>query len=870
MKPWNLVGLAITLFALLALAARLDALDCNRNGSDDLDDLIAGTSRDCNLDGVPDECPAEDEPGAFGGGVWLGSVQPVKSIADMDGDGDLDLVTSFRDFLTPESYQGEFDAIVVLLNRGDGEIAREERHLLRAPLRSHFEADVDGDGDVDSVALLVEDRYSVSPRSLRVLLNQGDGALVAMNDVPVAGRAHRPSLNDVDGDGDPDFVSTDHGVYLLSAPDTIGTDLVVIYNQGGGSFGDERRFPAGDSPDAHVMTDLDGDGDLDAIVSNTGDTREGEGPTVDTVSVLRNRGDGTFDPPVPHALGYPATLLKAADLDGDGDGDILAMSWSQPRYSVLRGDGHGGFDAVEHHPLPEGVGPSLVHLGDADGDGDLDLAASRWGHDDANWVSVRINRGSATFGEPQVFAYAEEQPIDSILADLDGDGDLDIATALYDRNRVGIHWNGGAGVFSDRVDVQLWDPTMSRNNPERVSAADMDGDGAIDIVAAHCIVFGGDPRIARGEPEAGGCREFLRGDFNADGQVSLSDAIAVRRWLYNGAQGPSCMDAADANDSETIDMGDLVSIVVKLLKSDWLERLPDPLLEPGSDPTYLGIYPTRPPEGCRSYDVVPPSQGNASITFGAVTGAPGEEVEIPVLLTSDVPVEGFQLVMEYDPARLGIVSGELWTTGLSFEGTYYEADFAISGEDHPIPKLHGLSIHPEAGAFTVLVFGRSSIPPGLDILVAKIRAVVPETAEADTVVSLEPAPGSDGEGVGPYRLRNEITVESEARFVSAFSSVGVARVSIVGDQAFFRGDSNGDAAVNITDAISLLGALFLGGERPRCADAADANDDGRVDIADGLTILNFLFSGAAGLPPPHPDRGLDPTPDGLRCRGPAA
>jgi hypothetical protein len=99
--------------------------------------------------------------------------------------------------------------------------------------------------------------------------------------------------------------------------------------------------------------------------------------------------------------------------------------------------------------------------------------------------------------------------------------------------------------------------------------------------------------------------------------------------------------------------------------------------------------------------------------------------------------------------------------------------------------------------------------------------------------------------------------------------VGAARVNIVGDQAFFRGDADGDQSVNITDAIFLLGALFLGTDPPPCLDAADANDSGSLDLSDAVTILMHLFSGEADLPPPHPDSGADPTADRLHCRGAA-
>ena len=74
---------------------------------------------------------------------------------------------------------------------------------------------------------------------------------------------------------------------------------------------------------------------------------------------------------------------------------------------------------------------------------------------------------------------------------------------------------------------------------------------------------------------------------------------------------------------------------------------------------------------------------------------------------------------------------------------------------------------------------------------------------------------------------------------------------------------NSDSELDIADAEFLLSYLFASGPAPVCADAADANDDGTVDVADAITILAYLFAGAADLPPPFPDPGLDPTEDDL-------
>ena len=84
---------------------------------------------------------------------------------------------------------------------------------------------------------------------------------------------------------------------------------------------------------------------------------------------------------------------------------------------------------------------------------------------------------------------------------------------------------------------------------------------------------------------------------------------------------------------------------------------------------------------------------------------------------------------------------------------------------------------------------------------------------------------------------------------------------------FVRGDTNGDAALDISDAVATLNYLFLGGANNRvaCEDAGDVNDDGLLNITDPVYALSFLFQG--GLPPaePFPQPGFDETEDGLSC-----
>jgi hypothetical protein len=90
-----------------------------------------------------------------------------------------------------------------------------------------------------------------------------------------------------------------------------------------------------------------------------------------------------------------------------------------------------------------------------------------------------------------------------------------------------------------------------------------------------------------------------------------------------------------------------------------------------------------------------------------------------------------------------------------------------------------------------------------------------------------------------------------------------------GDAQFRRGDARDDGTRNLTDAITILGFLFLGQPEPGCLDSADADDNSLLNLTDAVYLLQHLFQ--SGPPPGEPlDCGSDPTMDGIRCRSYAA
>ena len=212
--------------------------------------------------------------------------------------------------------------------------------------------------------------------------------------------------------------------------------------------------------------DLDGDGDSDLVVSSR---------QSDIVSVFLNNGDGTFALRTDYATGHTPSSVFIADLDGDGDNDLAVTISRSDNVSVLLNSGDGTFGAKVNFSV--GDQPNSVFIADLNRDGINDLAVTN-----GNGVSVLMNNGDGTFA-PKVDYRAGSQPAGLTSADLDGDGDNDLAVANSYRfgggNSVSVLMNSGDGTFAPKVDYD------AGVRPASVFSADVDADGDQDLVTAN-------------------------------------------------------------------------------------------------------------------------------------------------------------------------------------------------------------------------------------------------------------------------------------------------------------------------------------------------------------------------------------------------
>lgn len=135
--------------------------------------------------------------------------------------------------------------------------------------------------------------------------------------------------------------------------------------------------------------------------------------------------------------------VAAANVDGDGDVDLIVITDNPEKISLLRNAGNGTFTGPENIPLPNGAGAGGVAAADLDGDQDVDLAISL-----QHFGQVIIMRNDAgVFTSAGTFNVGSN-PRGIIAADLDGDQDIDLAVANRDSNSVSVLLNNGSASFA--------------------------------------------------------------------------------------------------------------------------------------------------------------------------------------------------------------------------------------------------------------------------------------------------------------------------------------------------------------------------------------------------------------------------------------
>ncbi len=409
------------------------------------------------------------------------------ALGDVDGDGDLDAFVG-KAGTWPGGAQNR-----LYLNGGTGVFTDVAATSLPAVLdytTAVALGDVDGDGDLDAFV----GNTGVPGGQERLYLNGGTGIFTnftATNLPALLDNTSSVALGDVDGDGDLDA--------FVGNP---GQQNRLLRNQGGGTaaFTDvtATSLPALiDATTAVALGDVDGDGDLDAFVGNTGSPGGQE-------RLYLNGGTGDFTDAT--ATNLPAlldatTAIALRDVDGDGDLDAFVGNYAQ-QSRLLLNDSTGVFTDITATNLPTLVDfTTAVALDDLDGDGDLDAFLGNSKDLIAPYARDRLflNDGTGVFREvgdlnlpglPTITALFE--PTRAIaLGDVDGDGDLDAFVESFEHQ---LYLNSGAGVFTDAAATNL--PAVPGiSSFEAIALGDVDGDGDLDAFLGWGYGLGGQDRL---------------------------------------------------------------------------------------------------------------------------------------------------------------------------------------------------------------------------------------------------------------------------------------------------------------------------------------------------------------------------------------
>ena len=265
------------------------------------------------------------------------------------------------------------------------------------------------------------------------------------------GTTYDVAVADLNGDSKADVVF----------PEAEQNIVVVYYGDGAGGFSPPRTFPAGSFPEAVVVGDFNGDGKPDLAVGDTGS------PT--GVEILLNDGSGGFGSPTLLSTGgFPAQIV-VADFNQDGNLDLAVSDFDSGNVLVFLGNGSGGFGA----PIASPGGGGAIAIGDFNGDGILDLAAVNSNSD------LTILQGNGAGGFSVVNSYPQPgSPVSLVAADFNHDNRLDLAVGIINTPYyVEIYIGDGSGGFTANGTVPI-------NDAAGLKAADLDGDGNIDLAAA--------------------------------------------------------------------------------------------------------------------------------------------------------------------------------------------------------------------------------------------------------------------------------------------------------------------------------------------------------------------------------------------------
>lgn len=358
-----------------------------------------------------------------------GTTERNLAVGNLNGDGYPDL-----------ALQGTTAARVMLSNYGSSSL---DRNANGRP--DECESDCNGNGIVDALDVDPPLAFEHAPHGL----TNGGGEFVW--------------LSDLDNDGDLDALTTSSQA---------STPLMMLLNNGDGAF-PTRIEPTGLPPQGLpgiAVGRINADTLLDVACADSWNGR---------ILVLRNTmssGVLTFAAPQIVASGITPGVLAGGDLDGDGDFDLVFTDGSNDRIGILRNTTAGGtISYAAPTYVTTGDLPLRVYVANMDSDSDLDLLVIHYLTFD---LRIYSNNGSGTFALSNTY-FSGTRPISIDVGDLNLDNRPDVVLALQDSNNVTVRLNTGTGALGAPQEF------VAGASPGSPAIGDFDGDGRPDIAVSN-------------------------------------------------------------------------------------------------------------------------------------------------------------------------------------------------------------------------------------------------------------------------------------------------------------------------------------------------------------------------------------------------
>ena len=478
---------------------------------------------------------------------------------DFNRDGRIDLaVANYGD-----------NTVSIFLGTSGAKFSPKVNHATGAEPTGLIAADFRGTGKLDIVTVNIGSGGVDAPGSVSVLLGNGNGTFQKHVDYPVGNYPTGVVAGDFNGDGKLD----------LAVSNAYSNTVSILFGNGDGTFQSQVAITVGNQPMSIAVGDFNGDGKLDLVAScvesgalsvllskgDGGFTRldssfgaPGPGAVViavgdfnrdgkldvaisEPLSLLTGNGDGTFQNPValPSSGVDRITALVAGDLNRDGKLDLAAYCLSG--LGVLLGKGDGTFRPPILSPSvsPNTTPPGSIAFADINGDGRLDLAASKG---DLGSVSLSLGKGDGSFAVPKNVDFLKTAywPDASVVADFNGDGKSDIAVAEvgFPRGRISVLLGTGPATFGTPVNSPL--ASQAINNNDEMLVGDFNGDGRPDLIVMDDYAKGFQVLLGNGDgtfkapvdTNLGTPLTFAVGDFDGDGKTDVVVTTTVNAQVH--------------------------------------------------------------------------------------------------------------------------------------------------------------------------------------------------------------------------------------------------------------------------------------------------------------------------------------------------